>query len=259
VHAVPNALAERTRIGGLPVDRVTFAQALDAIESLVASRRGGSVFTPNVDHVVQFSEDPRLREAYERASLSLADGMPIVWASRLFGEPIPQKISGSDLVAPLLERAGARGWRVFLLGGNDGVAEAAAAKMTAAHPGLKIVGTLAPRVNLDEPPDRRASIVEAVRAATPDLVLFAFGAPKQELFIAEVQDALRPAVLLGVGASLDFLAGTVPRAPAWMSEHGLEWAYRLAREPRRLWKRYLVRDPKFLVILLRSLRGARRQ
>lgn len=258
MHPATNVPALRARIGGLPVDRMTFAQAMEAIESLVLSRAGGSVFTPNVDHVVQFAENRRLRDAYERASLSLADGMPIVWASRLVGQPIPEKISGSDLVTPLLERAGARGWRVFLLGGNDGVAEAAAAKMTQAYPGLQIVGTLAPRVDLDEPSERRTAIVEAVKAAAPDLVLFAFGAPKQELFIAEVQDALRPAVLLGIGASLDFLAGTVPRAPAWMSSHGLEWAYRLAREPRRLWRRYLLRDPKFLVILLRSLRGARR-
>ncbi|HEY4014162.1 MAG TPA: WecB/TagA/CpsF family glycosyltransferase [Polyangiaceae bacterium] len=199
-----------------------------------------------------------MREAYERADLSLADGMPIVWASRLLRAPVPEKVSGSDLVTPLLERAAGRGWRVYFLGGNDGVADVARQKVTATFPRLQIVGTLSPRVDLSQPPESRAPIVQAVKAAAPDLVLVAFGAPKQELFIAEVVEALRPAVLLGIGASLDFLAGSVPRAPVWMSKHGLEWAYRLAREPRRLWKRYLLRDPKFAVILLRSLSKAQR-
>jgi N-acetylglucosaminyldiphosphoundecaprenol N-acetyl-beta-D-mannosaminyltransferase len=258
VASPPHTTPGRIRIGGLPIDILTFGQAVDAVESLVAARGGGSVFTPNVDHVVQFAEDARLRAAYEGATLSLADGMPIVWASRLLGKPLPEKVSGSDLVMPLLLRAVALGWRVFFLGGADGVAEAAKSRLELTAPGLRVVGTLSPRINLDEPPERRAAVVEAVRATSPDLVLFAFGAPKQELFIAEVKEALRPAVLLGIGASLDFLAGVVPRAPAWMSRHGLEWAYRLAREPRRLWRRYLLRDPKFAVILMRSIRDARR-
>jgi N-acetylglucosaminyldiphosphoundecaprenol N-acetyl-beta-D-mannosaminyltransferase len=123
---------------------------------------------------------------------------------------------------------------------------------------LKVVGTLSPRLDMEQPPECRASVVDTVRAASPDLVLVAFGAPKQELFIAEVEEALRPAVLIGIGASLDFVAGIVPRAPAWMSRTGLEWAYRLAQEPRRLWRRYLVRDPKFALIVLRSIRAAAR-
>jgi N-acetylglucosaminyldiphosphoundecaprenol N-acetyl-beta-D-mannosaminyltransferase len=231
---------------------------MDAIEALVTSRQGGSVFTPNVDHVVQFVENSRLRDAYEAASLSLADGMPIVWASRFLGEPLPEKVSGSDLVMPLIRRAAARGWRVFFLGGAEGVAVAAKSRLEVAVPGLNVVGTLSPQIDVDEPLEQRMLVVDAVRAASADLVLVAFGAPKQELFIAEVQGALRPAVLLGIGASLDFLAGVVPRAPAWMSKHGLEWVYRLAREPRRLWKRYLLRDPKFALILLQSMRKAAR-
>lgn len=245
----------RIRIGGLPVDCVTFAQALDAIDALVG--KGGSVFTPNVDHVVQFVENARLRTAYEAASLSLADGMPIVWASRLLGRPLPEKVSGSDLVVPLLERAAKLGWGVFLLGGGQGVPESAKERLLGSMRALRIVGTMSPRIDMDEPPERRASIIEAVRAAKADIVLVGFGAPKQELFIAEAQDMLRPAVLLGVGASIDFLAGTVARAPRWMSKSGLEWAYRLGREPRRLWRRYLLRDPKFAWILLRSFRSDR--
>jgi N-acetylglucosaminyldiphosphoundecaprenol N-acetyl-beta-D-mannosaminyltransferase len=248
---------ERIRIGGLPVDRLTLSGAVAAIDELVAARRGGTVFTPNVDHVVEFQDNEGLRDAYEAASLSLADGMPIVWASRMLDQRLPEKVSGSDLVLPLARHAATRGWRLFLLGGNEGVAERAKARMEATIPGIQIVGTASPRIDMREPPERRAAVLGAVKNAAPDIVLVAFGAPKQELFMHESREELKPAVLLGVGASLDFVAGTVSRAPAWISNNGLEWLYRLAREPRRLWHRYLVRDPKFLFILLESLRRER--
>ncbi len=244
----------RVRIGGVPIDRLTMAEAVDAIDDLVRARRGGSVFTPNVDHIVQCQDDARLREAYETVSLSLADGVPVVLASRLLRRAAPQKVSGSDLVGPLAKRAAERGWRVVLLGGGDGIARRAAARMTADHPGLNVVGTLSPRVELDASADRRKTVIESIARLTPDLVLVALGAPKQELWIHESCAALAPAVLLGVGATLDFLAGAVPRAPSWVSRGGLEWLYRLAREPRRLWRRYLLRDPRFLGVVLADLR-----
>ena len=249
------AASRRLRIGGVPIDPLTLAQAVDAVGDLVAAGKGGAVFTPNVDHVVEYAENPALREAYEAASLSLADGMPVLWAARLLGTPLPAKVSGSDLVMPLLERCAARGWRVFLLGGGDGVAEKAKAELARTLPALTVVGTLSPRVDMREPAAHRAEIVQAVHNAAPDVVVVGFGAPKQELFIHESREALAPAVLLGLGACIDFIAGTVPRAPKWMSNSGLEWAYRLSREPRRLWRRYLVRDPKFVRIVLRSARG----
>ncbi len=247
------ASRQRIRVGSVPIDCVTFDQALDAIEDLVALRQGGSVFTPNINHIVQCSDSPAFRAAYEAATLSLADGMFVVWASRLLGTPVPAKVSGSDIVVPLAERAGARGWRIVLLGGADGVAKAAALRLANIVPNIQVVATLSPNIDLREPPASRESLVRALRDASPDLIFVALGAPKQELFIAEVQSALRPAVLLGIGASLDFLAGTARRAPAWMSKCGLEWAYRLAREPRRMWRRYLVRDPRFVWILAKSM------
>jgi N-acetylglucosaminyldiphosphoundecaprenol N-acetyl-beta-D-mannosaminyltransferase len=124
-------------------------------------------------------------------------------------------------------------------------------------PLLQIVGIDARRIDVDESAEQREAILQAIRAARPDLVFVALGAPKQEIWIDQVGEALRPAVLLGVGASLDFVAGTVPRAPQWMSNAGLEWLFRLSREPRRLWRRYLLRDPKFLVVLARALRARR--
>jgi N-acetylglucosaminyldiphosphoundecaprenol N-acetyl-beta-D-mannosaminyltransferase len=236
---------------------MTSAQALDAIAAMIAEHRGGTVFTPNVDHVVMADHDARFRQAYQTADLSLADGMPVLWASRALGQPLPEKVSGSDLVLPLMERAERAGWRVYILGGAPGVGELAAQRLVERFPRIVIAGTDAPRIDMDAPLSSRASTLERVRAARPDLVLVALGAPKQELWIAEAAPDLRPAVLLGIGAAVDFIAGTVKRAPRWMSDSGLEWLFRLGQEPRRMWKRYLVRDPEFLLILLRDLRRTR--
>ena len=239
------------RMGDLWIDQLTFSAALDAIEQLVAAGRGGAVFTPNVDHVVNARSNAQLRDAYTRTSLSLADGQPVVWAAGLLGTPLPAKISGSDLVPKLLERATAKGLRVYLLGGEEGVAAKAAARLTAQ--GVTVVGAEGPRVGIEAAQDE-AAIIARVKEARPDLVLVGLGSPKQERFIDRACPALAPAILLGVGASLDFLAGTAKRSPAWMSKAGLEWLYRLVREPRRLWRRYLVNDPAFAIIVWRMLR-----
>jgi len=243
----------RVQVGPVLVDRVTFTEALDAVTDLVERRRGGTVFTPNVDHVVMASEDDRFRCAYAGVDLSLADGMPVVWASRALGAPLPERVAGSDLCAPLMRRAAEKGWRVYLFGGGRGSAKRAASRLRAAYPDLKIVGTASPRVDMSEPAAQRRAALDAISAVAPDLVLVGLGAPKQELWIHESAAALAPAVLLGIGASIDFLAGNAHRAPEWMSTAGLEWLYRLAREPRRLWRRYLVRDPRFLGILLAQI------
>lgn len=244
--------AERLTIGKVPIDVVDFAGALAAITRLVEARQGGYVFTPNVDHVVVVDEHPEFAEAYAKASLSLADGMPVVWAARLLGRPLPERVAGSDLVGPLLELAGKKQWRVFLLGAGPGVADKAAA-IAKERWGTTVVGTDAPMVKLEDTA-LIDSIVERLVRAQPELVLMAFGAPKQELLIHRIADRVKPAVLLGIGASLDFIAGTVKRAPVIMRKTGTEWLFRLAQEPRRLWRRYLVNDPKFLAILARTLR-----
>jgi N-acetylglucosaminyldiphosphoundecaprenol N-acetyl-beta-D-mannosaminyltransferase len=153
--------------------------------------------------------------------------------------------------------AEAMGWRVFLFGGAPSVAAKAALRLRVTHPHLKVMGASAPQIDASDPESWGPGI-EEVRAGRPDLVLVALGAPKQELWIHRAARLLRPAVLLGVGASLDFIAGTARRAPRWMSAAGLEWAYRLAREPRRLWRRYLVRDPRFFQILLAQMVAQRR-
>src|SRR4029450_8932301 len=244
----PSVTRERVKIGRLEIDAVTFPQALERIAELVDRRNGGAVFTPNVDHIVKAERDSDFRRAYSRADLCLGDGMPLVWASRLLGSPLPEKVSGSDLVLPLIRMAAERRWRVYLLGGAPGVAEAVAERLNR-DLGAQIVGTDAPVVDVAGTSDDSEQTLERLRAASPDVALVAFGAPKQELWIERFRDRIRPTVAIGVGGSLDFVAGTVKRAPAWMSRAGLEWLFRLVQEPRRMWRRYLVEDPAFIAIV----------
>ncbi len=248
-----SSLARRLRIGRLPVDVVTRDEALNRIDALVAARQGGYVVTPNIDHVVVAETNEPFFQAYEHASLSLVDGQPLMWASRLLREPFPEKISGADLILPLMRRAAEKKYRVYLLGAGPGVAEKAA-EILRRDTGVNIVGTDSPRISVDpQAPENEAPLAK-VRAAKPDLLLLALGAPKQELWMHHLKSQYAPAVAFGIGAGLDFIAGTVKRAPAWMSRSGLEWAYRLSQEPGRLWRRYLVNDPKFVLILARELR-----
>jgi N-acetylglucosaminyldiphosphoundecaprenol N-acetyl-beta-D-mannosaminyltransferase len=234
-------------MGTVWVDVLTFSEALREIETLVDRRQGGAVFTPNVDHVVKAASNEAFKEAYERADISVADGMPLIWASSLLGCALPERVAGSDLLMPLLELAAKRRWRVYLLGGAPGVAPKVATLLTETM-GVVVAGWDDSRIESDGS-DRHGTSVERVRAASPDLVFVALGPPKQELWIDRSRKAICPAVALGVGASLDFLVGKYKRAPSWMRRVGLEWAYRLAQEPGRLWRRYLVEGPRFVGII----------
>jgi N-acetylglucosaminyldiphosphoundecaprenol N-acetyl-beta-D-mannosaminyltransferase len=245
---------KRVRVGRLWIDALTFSEAIDEIERLVEARQGGAIFTPNVDHIVQVEHNLELRAAYEKVSLSVVDGQLLLWASYVLGSPLPEKISGSDLMLPLARRAAERQWRVYLLGGGPGVAELAAKELQKQF-AINIVGVDAPFVRPDGVPVEGPVVVERIVKAEPHLVFAAFGAPKQELFLHRAAPDIRPAVGIGVGAGFDFVAGRLKRAPRWISESGLEWLFRLAQEPRRLAKRYLVDDPEFLAILARTLRA----
>jgi N-acetylglucosaminyldiphosphoundecaprenol N-acetyl-beta-D-mannosaminyltransferase len=247
----------RTMLGHLPLDPVTMGGALEIVERLVGER-GGAVFTPNVDHIVQAEDDERFREAYARVDLSLADGMPVIWASRLLRSAVREKVSGSDFVPVLLERAAERGWRVYFLGGRPGVAALARDKLRERLPALEVVGVDDSRVEVDDVAGR-TRLVGQIRATRPQIVLVALGAPKQELWIDQVRESLSPVVFVAVGASLDFVAGATSRAPRWMSQNGLEWLYRLAQEPGRLSRRYFLRDPRFAAVVARELLARRRR
>lgn len=233
---------------GIPFAPLTLAGAVDRIGRMIAQGIPRQVVTANVDFLVQAQADAELRGVLRAADLVLCDGTPLVWAARLRGRPLPGRVAGADLVPALLARAEAQSHRVFLLGAGPGVAAAAAARVRARHPRLPDLGHASPPAGtLDDL--GAPALLARIRAARPDLLLVAFGCPKQEKWIARHRDALGVPVSIGVGATLDFLAGRVRRAPPWVGRCGLEWAFRLAQEPRRLAGRYardLLRFPLLL-------------
>ncbi|QDU55057.1 Putative N-acetylmannosaminyltransferase [Aeoliella mucimassa] len=216
----------------------------DAVEWVMArlqaaDRQCQLVFTPNVDHVVKLRDDLAFRQAYERADLVIADGWPIVSASRMLHKTLPARVPGSELV-PTVIASGTTDFRprVFLLGGAAGVGERATQRLLAAHPHLEIVGTDSPPMGFEKSEQESDRIVEKVNQAEPDLLVVGFGAPKQELWLAAHRDRLRAKVAIAAGATIDFMAGEQTRAPGWIQAMRLEWLHRIATNPRRLIGRY---------------------
>ena len=215
-------------------DRAAF---LDAIEARLAAGRGFSIATLNLDHAVKLGRDPAFAAAYAAHSHVVADGAPIVWLSRLAGRPV-DLIPGSELVDPLCAAAARTGAGVALLGTTEAALAAAAARLAARHPGLRVVLRLAPPMGFDPDGAGAAAAGAALRDSGAGLCLLALGAPRQERLAARLQGALPGCGFASVGAGLDFAAGSQARAPAWMRRLALEWLWRLAREPRRLGGRY---------------------
>lgn len=243
----------RVLLAGVPVDACTMGQAIEAILTRAgAGGPPGYVVTPNAAHLVQLQGDAGFREIYRGALLSVADGVPLIWASRLIGNPLPERVNGTDLFIHLCERAAEIGLRVFLFGGRPGAADAAATELTARFGGLTIAGTCCPPFGFEQDPAELVRLDAVVKAARPDLLFVGLGAPKQERWIAAHAVPLGVPVSLGIGVSFEFVGGMVHRAPVWMQRAGLEWLYRLVSEPRRLWRRYLVGNLVFCWLIARQ-------
>jgi len=231
----------RIRLFGMDIDALKMPEVVDRILGWIDAKeeRCRYVVTPNVDHAIMFQHDATLRAAYADAGLILADGMPVVAASRLLGRALPGRVTGADLVPALFAAATEdRPLRVFLLGAGPGVADRAASKIETEWPSVRVVGTNCPPLGFEHDADQNAAILEAIRDASPDVVVVGLGAPKQELWVHRHVDQIDAAVSLCVGATIDFLAEEIPRAPVWMRKTGLEWAFRCASEPKRLARRY---------------------
>ncbi|UCH78510.1 MAG: WecB/TagA/CpsF family glycosyltransferase [Candidatus Coatesbacteria bacterium] len=238
------------------VDDVTMAEALDLIDRFVAERTPRVIVTVNVDHLMLMRRDLAFREAYARADLITCDSTPLKWALAFLGTPIRERVPGADLFPAVAERAARVGHRLFYLGAAPGVAERAAETLRRRHPGLQVVGTYSPPVMAWEELGRDEETLRRVEEARPDILFAAFGAPKQELWLDAVRDRLRVPVGIGVGGAFDFAAGETKRAPRWMQRAGLEWSFRLAQEPGRLWRRYLCVDSRFIYhVLIEKCRG----
>ncbi len=240
----------RIAIGPLRIDAVDESQCIIRIMDSLAAGQGGWLITANLDHLRRLVRDPQLACLYRQADLIVADGMPLVWASRLQGTPLPQRVAGSTLVSKLAAIAMFRGFSIYLLGGAPGTADDAAVALRTRYPGLRIAGTDCPPMGFDRNEGQVRQVLRRLREADPDIIYVGLGSPKQERLIARVRDQLPTAWWMGVGISFSFLAGRIRRAPPWMQNHGLEWLHRLAQEPARLSRRYLMDDLPFAVGLL---------
>lgn len=239
-------------VWGVPLAPVTSAQAVDLIDGLVAARRPSAVITANLHYAMVSSRDARLRDYNSQAALIVADGMPLVWASRWRSRHLPERVAGADLVPALCERAAERGYGIYLFGAGPGVADDAAKKLRHRFPGLRIVGAASPPYG-ELTSGERMTQLDAIRRTAPDLLFVALGQPKGEFWVAENYRALGVPVTIQIGAALDFAAGTVGRAPRWMQRTGLEWVYRLLREPGRLSGRYACNGWFALRMMVRDL------
>jgi N-acetylglucosaminyldiphosphoundecaprenol N-acetyl-beta-D-mannosaminyltransferase len=231
----------KIKLFGMEIDPLRMPQAVKQVMAWVEAgeQRCRYVVTPNVDHAVMFQENAALRDAYRDAALVLADGAPVIWASRLLRRALPGRVAGSDLTPAIFAAAKkSRPLRTFLLGAGPGVAKRAAERIEARWSGVQVVGTYSPPLWFERNDSENAAIIERINAVSPDLLVLGLGAPKQELWIQRFAPQLKASVALCVGATIDFLAGEKSRAPRLLQHVGLEWLHRVATEPRRLFRRY---------------------
>jgi N-acetylglucosaminyldiphosphoundecaprenol N-acetyl-beta-D-mannosaminyltransferase len=257
--ALPTAADVRTReILGLPIAMTDYEQAMDVMDGMVARREKGYVCAVAVHAVMVAQRDAEMKQALLGSTLTVPDGMPLVWAANALGENLPQRVYGPELMRRYSQRSATQGHRVWLYGGRDqGHLVQLALRLRQRHDGIKIVGGYAPPfrpLTLEE----EDAIAEQINRAKPDVLWVGIGVPKQEKWMARMRDKLDVPVMAAVGAAFDFHAGRISQAPSWMQDRGLEWTYRIAQEPRRLLPRYLYYNPKFMLSFARQLGRDRR-
>lgn len=239
---------------GVPIDNLTMGETIGRIEEFVrigrTTGKTHQIATVNTDFLVKSLEDDVLRNLLQNIDLSTADGMPLVWGSRLLGAPLKERVAGSDLVPLLAQRSTENGMTLYFMGAGEGVAAQAAVILEERYPGLRVIGTSSPYWSPGKQFD--PAILKEIKTLKPDILLVAFGNPKQELWIKQYGAEVGVPVAIGIGASFDFIVGVTKRAPKWMQKTGLEWIARLVQEPGRLWKRYLVDLAKFTPSLLQQ-------
>jgi N-acetylglucosaminyldiphosphoundecaprenol N-acetyl-beta-D-mannosaminyltransferase len=237
-------------IHGIKIHSLSERECIEHIITAIGQGHSGWVHTINLDILRVLVKNAEYAELCKGTTLAVADGMPLIWASRLMGRPLPERIAGSDLVSTLSGAAAQAGFSVFLLGGNPGTAEKAGSVLQDHYPGLRIAGAYCPAFGFEDKPEIMEEIRQLVLNAAPDIVYVALGVPRQERIIGWLRPEFSRTWWMGVGISFSFITGDVPRAPRWMQKVGLEWVHRMIQEPRRLAWRYLVEDIPFVVQLL---------
>ena len=244
---------ERTFVFSLPFTSLRLKEAVIAVVELVEKGGKHIVVTANVDHILRLQRDNEFLKAYKQATYIFADGMPVVLASRILRHPLPERVTGTDLFPAVCKIAADKNYKIFLLGGLEGVAESAAKKLKTHYPSLNIAGSYSPPFGFEHSEEENKHIIELINRVSPHILFIGVGAPKQEKWLYNHLDELDIRVGICVGAAFDFIAGRIKRAPKFMQRLSLEWLWRLIHEPRRLWRRYLY-DLRFLFLLLRELR-----
>lgn len=233
------------------IDNLNMEEAISYIDLLIQKGKPAYVVTPNVDHIVKLENDEEFRRVYEQADLILTDGMPLIWISKLNKKPIKEKVSGSDLFPKVCELATKKKYKIFLLGAAEGIAKIAAEKLCNKYEGLQIVGAYSPSYGFENNNDEIKDIINIINNVKPDILAVGLGAPKQEKFILKYKDELNVPISLAIGASIDFEANNIKRAPKWMQKSGLEWFYRFSKEPKRMFRRYFIDDMKIIKIVMK--------
>jgi N-acetylglucosaminyldiphosphoundecaprenol N-acetyl-beta-D-mannosaminyltransferase len=249
----------RVKVGGFEVDGLTEQQVVGRVMESLDRGDGGWIVTLNVDICQAIQHDPALADLASDASISVPDGMPLVWAARLCGEPLAERVTGSSLIFSLSDAASRVSRSVYLLGGALGVPDAAGAALAHRYPGLVVAGSDSPPLGFDMTAEGLEPVREKLVAAAPDIVFVGMGFPKQEKLIQSLVPHLPGTWFVACGAAIPMAAGTVRRAPKWVQKAGLEWMFRLLSEPRRLFTRYVVRDLPFATVLLVSALRRRSQ
>jgi N-acetylglucosaminyldiphosphoundecaprenol N-acetyl-beta-D-mannosaminyltransferase len=258
-QAIPQSTGgpRRVNILGVGVSAINMAQALNVIEGWIAQRQAHYVCVTGVHGIVESQGNNSLQRVHNAAGLVTPDGMPLVWLARLHGLEHVERVYGPDLMLALCHRSISKGYRHFLYGGAEGVPDRLANRLKRRYPGLRIVGSYSPPFRpLTDEEDKQT--VQAINEANPDVVWIGLSTPKQERWMAEHIGRLTAPVLVGVGAAFDFHSGLKRQAPRWMQRSGLEWLFRLANEPRRLWRRYLVNNPLFTLLVLQQALNLKR-
>lgn len=257
---LPSPADVRTReILGIPIAMTDYEQAMDVMDGMVARRERGYVCAVAVHAVTVAYRDPEMMRALRGATLTVPDGMPVVWAANTLGENLPQRVYGPELMRRYSQRCAAQGHRVWLYGGRDqGHLVQLALRLRQRHEGIKIVGGYAPPFR-ELTAEEEDAVVEQINRSKPDVLWVGIGVPKQEKWMARMRERLDVPVMCAVGAAFDFHAGRISQAPSWMQDRGLEWTYRIAQEPRRLLPRYLYYNPRFMLAFARQMARERRR
>lgn len=250
-------MIEQVSLLGITIHNISMQEALSEIEQLIEQNKKGLVITPNAHHMNIIHKDKEFRRLYREADLVLTDSMPLVWASKILGNPLKERVAGSDIFPTFCKVASQKKFKIFLLGSEPGIAQKAASILENQNPGLSIVNTYSPPIGFENDPQENEKIFKMINQAEPDVLFVGLGSPKGEKWSWIHKNEINSSVIICVGAAFDFIAGKSKRAPHWMHKLGLEWLHRFMKEPKRLWKRYLFGNTYFIWLVFKEFVSTR--